>query len=43
MITSAQRGESQRTVDVDAVGDAEICGGGCELPEGSCPACLGAI
>lgn len=21
----------------------EICGGGCELPEGSCPACLGAI
>lgn len=25
------------------VASEEICGGGCELPEGSCPACLGAI
>lgn len=27
----------------EEVGSEEICGGGCELPEGSCPACLGGI
>lgn len=33
----------QMDAELVEVDREEICGGGCELPEGSCPACLGAI